>query len=102
LVKVGGFILINWEYVVTICGPSGLAPTGGLWCICYAICCCVYKIWRNTSVWAAKKVSTGVMGGGGGKSPLPDASKPLGVLRVGPTIWKFWALIKHISVSLLL
>jgi hypothetical protein len=40
----------------------------------------------NTSVWAAMKVSTGVMGGGGGISPLPDASKPLGVLRVDPTI----------------
>jgi hypothetical protein len=26
------------------------------------------------------------MGGGGGRSPLPDALKPLGELRVGPTI----------------
>jgi hypothetical protein len=31
-------------------------------------------------------VSDGVMGGGGGSSPLPDAPKPLGELRVGPTI----------------
>jgi hypothetical protein len=33
----------------------------------------------------AMKVSTGVMGGGGGRSPLPDSSKLLGVLRVDPT-----------------
>jgi hypothetical protein len=44
------------------------------------------QIWRNTLVWAAMEVSTGVMGGGRGRSPLPDASKPLGVLRVDPTI----------------
>jgi hypothetical protein len=31
-------------------------------------------------------VSDDVMGGGGGSSPLPDAPKPLGELRVGPTI----------------
>jgi hypothetical protein len=30
--------------------------------------------------------SAGVMGGGGGGSPLPDAPKQLGVLRVGPNI----------------
>jgi hypothetical protein len=29
--------------------------------------------------------STGVVGGGGGRSPLPDASN-VGVLRVDPTI----------------
>jgi hypothetical protein len=43
-------------------------------------------MWRNTSVWVAMKVSTGVMGGGGGRSPLPDTSKLLGVLHVDPTI----------------
>jgi hypothetical protein len=32
------------------------------------------------------KASDGVMGGGGGKSPLPLASNPLGELRVVPTI----------------
>jgi hypothetical protein len=32
------------------------------------------------------KASDGVMGGGGGKSPLPPAPKPLGELRVVPTI----------------
>jgi hypothetical protein len=42
------------------------------------------------------KVSTGVMGGGGGRSPLPDVSKPLGVLRVDPTIWKVEFSLTHI------
>jgi hypothetical protein len=32
------------------------------------------------------KASDGVMGGVGGKSPLLPALKPLGVLRVVPTI----------------
>jgi hypothetical protein len=32
------------------------------------------------------KASDGVMGGGGDKSPLPLAPKPLGELRVVPTI----------------
>jgi hypothetical protein len=32
------------------------------------------------------KVSDGVMGGGGGKSPLPLSLNPLGELRVVPTI----------------
>jgi hypothetical protein len=36
--------------------------------------------------WVAMKASDGVMGGGGGKSPLPLAPKPLGELRVVPTI----------------
>jgi hypothetical protein len=44
------------------------------------------RIWRNTSVWVAIKVSTSVMGGGGGRSPLPNVSKPLGMLRVDLTI----------------
>jgi hypothetical protein len=35
-----------------------------------------------------RSASVSVMGGGGGGSPLPEAPKPLGVLRVGPTIWK--------------
>jgi hypothetical protein len=30
--------------------------------------------------------STSVMGGGGDRSPLPEAPEPLGVLRVGSTI----------------
>jgi hypothetical protein len=34
----------------------------------------------------AMKASDGVMGGGGGKSPLPLAPNPLGELRVVPTI----------------
>jgi hypothetical protein len=34
----------------------------------------------------AMKASVGFMGGGGGKSPLPLAPKPLGELRVVPTI----------------
>jgi hypothetical protein len=50
--------------------------------ICYYVC----RIWRNTSVWVAMKASDGVMGGGGGKSLLPLAPKPLGELRVVPTI----------------
>jgi hypothetical protein len=33
-----------------------------------------------------QKCLCGVKGGGGGGSPLPEAPKPLGVLRVGPTI----------------
>jgi hypothetical protein len=32
------------------------------------------------------KASDGFMGGGGGRSPLLDAPKPFGELRVGPTI----------------
>jgi hypothetical protein len=32
------------------------------------------------------KASDSVIGGGGGKSPLPLALKPLGELRVVPTI----------------
>jgi hypothetical protein len=32
------------------------------------------------------KASNGVMGGGGSKSPLPFALKPLGELRMVPTI----------------
>jgi hypothetical protein len=36
--------------------------------------------------WVAMKASDGVMGGGGGKSLLPLALKPLGELRVVPTI----------------
>jgi hypothetical protein len=34
----------------------------------------------------AMKASNGIMGGGGGSSPLSDAPKPLVELRVGPTI----------------
>jgi hypothetical protein len=34
----------------------------------------------------AMKASDDVMGGGGGKSPLPLAPNPLGELRVVPTI----------------
>jgi hypothetical protein len=37
-------------------------------------------------VCVAMKASDGVMGGGGGKSPLPLALNPLGELRVVPTI----------------
>jgi hypothetical protein len=77
---------MNWAYVVTWLGPSWLAPCGGPRFTCWAICCRVYRIWRNTSVWVAMKASDGVMGGGGGKSPLPLAPKPLGELRVVPTI----------------
>jgi hypothetical protein len=44
------------------------------------------RIWRSTSVWVAMKASDGVMGGGGGKSPLPLAPKPSGELHVVPTI----------------
>jgi hypothetical protein len=36
--------------------------------------------------WVAMKASVGFMGGGGGKSPLPLTPKPLGELRVVPTI----------------
>jgi hypothetical protein len=44
--------------------------------------------------------STIILGGGGGMSlPLLDAPKPLGKLRVGPTIWKIWASIKHTFIS---
>jgi hypothetical protein len=34
------------------------------------------RIWRSTSVCVAMKASDGVMGGGGGKSPLPLAPNP--------------------------
>jgi hypothetical protein len=53
---------------------------------CWAICCYLYRIWCNTSVWVSMKASDGIMGGGGGRSPLPDAPKPLGELRIGPII----------------
>jgi hypothetical protein len=46
----------------------------------------VCRIWRSTLVWVAMKASDGVMDGGGGKSLLPLALKPLGELRVVPTI----------------
>jgi hypothetical protein len=46
------------------------------------------------------KASVGVMGGGGGKSPLPLAPKPLGELRVVPTILKV-SFISEITKSLL-
>jgi hypothetical protein len=46
------------------------------------------------------KASDGVMGGGGGKSLLPPALKPLGELRVVPTIWKA-SFISEIAKSLL-
>jgi hypothetical protein len=38
------------------------------------------------SVCFVRSASIGVMGGGDGVSPLTEAPKPLGVLRVGPTI----------------
>jgi hypothetical protein len=92
LVNVGAFIPINWVYEVTIYGPSWLAPCGGLCSSCctrWSICCCICRSWRNTSVCAVRSASVSVRGGGGGGWPLPEAPKPLGVLRVGPTIWKF-------------
>jgi hypothetical protein len=46
------------------------------------------------------KASSGVMGGGGGKSPLLFAPKPLGELRVLPTI-RNASLISYIIKSLL-
>jgi hypothetical protein len=46
------------------------------------------------------KASDGVMGGGGGKSPLPLAPKPLGEPRVVPTIRKV-SFISEITKSLL-
>jgi hypothetical protein len=46
------------------------------------------------------KASVGFMGGGGGKSPLPLAPKPLGELRVVPTIRKV-SIISEITESLL-
>jgi hypothetical protein len=88
LVNVGAFILRNWVYVVTWFGPSWLAPCRGLWFNYWAIFYCVCWIWRSTSVWVAISAFDGIMGDGGGSSPLPDAPKPLGELRVGPTIWK--------------
>jgi hypothetical protein len=87
LEKVGGFIPMNWAYMVTWLGPSWLAPCGGPQFICWAIYCCVCRIWRNTSVWVAIKASDDVMGGGGGSSLLSVAPNPLGELRGGPTIW---------------
>jgi hypothetical protein len=48
----------------------------------------------------AMKASDGVMGGGGGKSPLPFAPNLLGELRVVPTIWNA-SLVRHITKNLL-
>jgi hypothetical protein len=50
-----------------------VGPGGGPRFICWAICFCICRIWRGTSVCVAMKASDGVMGGGGGKSPLPFA-----------------------------
>jgi hypothetical protein len=45
--------------------------------------------------------STIVLGGGGSRSlPLLDTPKPTGELHVGSTIWKNWAYIKYIFISL--
>jgi hypothetical protein len=87
LENVGGFIPMNWAYVVTWLGTLWLGPCGSPRFICWATYCCVYRIWRSTSVWVAIKASDGVMGGGGSSSLLPVAPNPLGELRVGPTIW---------------
>jgi hypothetical protein len=46
------------------------------------------------------KASVGVTGGGGGKSQLPLSPKPLGELRVVPTISKV-SFISEITKSLL-
>jgi hypothetical protein len=66
-----------------------IGPCGGLCSSCctrWSICCCICRSRRNTSVCALRSASVGVRGGGGGGSPLPEPPKPLGVLRVGPTI----------------
>jgi hypothetical protein len=66
-----------------------------------ASCCCVWRIWHNTLIWAAMNASTTVLGGGGSRSlPLLDAPKPTWELHVGPIIWKNWAFIKYTSISL--
>jgi hypothetical protein len=81
--------------------PTGLAPGGGCYCGPWASCCCVWRIWHSTPVWASMNASTIVLGGGGGRSlPLLDAPKPLGELHVGPTIWKNWASIKYTFIRL--
>jgi hypothetical protein len=76
---------------------------GRLRCSPWASCCWVWRIWHNTPVWASMNASTTVLGGGGGgrSLPLPDAPKPTGELHVGSTIWKNWASIKYIFISLL-
>jgi hypothetical protein len=82
-------------------GPSGLAPWGGSCCSLWASCCCVWRIWHDTPIWAVMNASTIVLGGGGGRSlPLIDAPKPSGELHVGPTIGKNWAFIKYTFMSL--
>jgi hypothetical protein len=91
---------MTWAYVVTWFGPSWLAPCGGPRLICWAIYCCVCRIWRNTSVWVAIKASDDVMGGGGGRSLLPITPNPLGELCVGPTT-EMRAFIRHIAKILL-
>jgi hypothetical protein len=102
LEKVGGFIPMNWAYVVTWLGPSWLAPCGGPRFICWGICYCVYRYWRSTSIWVAMKASDGVMGGGGSRLLLPVALNPLGELRVGPTIWNaslYWTQAKMLLIN---
>jgi hypothetical protein len=59
---------------------------GGSCYSCWAIRCCACRIWHNTLVCAATKASVSVVGGGGDRSPLPDAPKPLGILRAGLNI----------------
>jgi hypothetical protein len=73
----GGLIALNFSQDITAFGPSGLGP----WlCTCFynlcAICCWVWSIWRNTSVWAAIKASAGVICGGAGRGPSPLPPTP--------------------------
>jgi hypothetical protein len=63
-----------------------LSCISGIFYSCLAIRCCPYRIWHNTSVCAATKASVSVVGGGSVRSPLPDASIPLGLLRAGLNI----------------
>jgi hypothetical protein len=64
----------------------GFCCIGCICCSCWAIRCCACRIWHNTSVCVATNASISVVGGDGGRSPLPNVPKPLGVLHVGLTI----------------
>jgi hypothetical protein len=82
-------------------GPSELVPRGRCCCSIWTSYCSVWRIWHNILFWAAMNASTIVLGGSGGTSlPLLDTPKPIGELHVGSTIWKNWASIKYIFISL--
>jgi hypothetical protein len=68
---------------------------------CWAICCCAWRIWCNTSVCVATNASVSFVGGGGCKHHYPKHRNHWGYcVSVRPS--ENWVFIKLTFVSLLI